>query len=250
MIAQNPIPYVDDQPQGRQLITVGQAAEGGLVPAVRFGIHDGRSLPKDQGVMYTYLSDGQLEYYGMWMRPNTPHDFKLRLDLASQQLTAWCCRRGDDEWYLLAENAPLMNPLTEIDRLRVEQCPGAAGVSSLMVRSVPWAPREKVQPHPSAKPDRVVGPGRGFKFQSMRSTWGLAGRHVTVARKQGLHFGFPDVARADGNSLVCVFRNGSHTGGQGGHSLCTSHDLGQTWGGRRSALGARVSRGCRTVRFC
>jgi len=229
----NPIPYVDDLPQGRQLITLGQIIEHKFVPAVRFGMRDAKlspSIAKDKGFMTSYLSDGKLEYYGMWLRPNTPYDFKLRLDLTSQRMTAWCCRQGDDQWYLFAENAPLMNEVTEIGQVRVEQFPGAAGIGNLTVKSKPWPPRENVQPHPLAKSNRVVGPGRGFKFQSMRSTWLVPGRHVSVCRKQGLHFGFPDVARADDNSLVCVFRNSSHTSGQGSHhSLCISHDLGQTW---------------------
>ena len=35
MIPQDPIPYVDDQPQGWQFITLGQTAEDRFVPAVR-----------------------------------------------------------------------------------------------------------------------------------------------------------------------------------------------------------------------
>ena len=96
----NPIPYVGPQtpkkpegePRGRQFITLGQLVKGKFNPAVRFGIHDSRrgsSVPAERGMMYAYLHDGKLEYYGPWIRPNTPYDFKLRLDLDSQQMTAW-----------------------------------------------------------------------------------------------------------------------------------------------------------------
>ena len=224
---QNPIPYLDDQPQGKQVVTLGQTNEGKFAPAVRFGV---RESIREKGFMTTYLSDGQLEYYGMWLRPNTPYDFKLQLDLANQRMTVWCSGHGDDDWYLLAAGAPLMSTVTEIDQVRVEQAPGAAGVRNLMVRTEPQKVAERVQPHPSAKPNRVVGPGRGFKFQSMRSTWCLADRRVTVCRKQGLHFSFPDVAQIDPTSLVCIFDNVSHSSGASrGESITISHDLGQTW---------------------
>ncbi len=225
----NPIPYVDDQPRGRQLVTLGQTKDGEFVPAVRFGIHDGRGLPADKGYMTTYLFDGQLDYYGMWVRPNTPYDFKLQLDLGRKKMTVWVSGRGDDDWYLLAEDAPPINAVTEINGITVEQYPGAASIHDLMVCSEPWEPAEKVRSHPLAKQDRVVFPGRGFSFQPMRSTWGLLGRHVAVARKPRFHHGFPDVAKAGPNHFVAAWRNGSHTGGAGGISVAHSYDLARTW---------------------
>jgi len=229
MIATNPVPYVDDQPQGRQLVTLGQLKDGELTPAVRLGISDERSLPHEQGVMYTYLFDGQLDYHGLRVRPNTPYDFRLRLDLEAQQMTVWCSGRGDDGWFLLAENAPLINPVTQINQVRVEQYPGAPGTRDVVVSTRPWILGERVRKHPLAKPDRVVKPGAGFKFQRMRSLWTLPGRHVTIAREPRFHHGFPDVVLAGPDHLVCVWRNGSHSGGTGGLSVAHSYDLGHTW---------------------
>jgi len=224
---QNPIATTGEQPQGRQFVTLGQTTVGKLVPAVRFGV---RESIRERGFLTTYLSDGQLEYYGMWLRPNTPYDFKLQLDLANGRMTAWCSGHGDDNWYLLVADAPLMNAVTEISQVKVRQTPGAAGVRQLLVRSEPLPAAERVQPHPLDKPNRMVGAGYGFKLQSMRSTWSLADRRVTVCRKQGLHFAFPDVSRSGPTSLVCIFDNVSHSSGASrGVSITTSHDLGQTW---------------------
>ncbi len=225
-----------EQPRGRQFITLGQLKDGEFTPAVRFGIHDGRSLPAYEGMMYAYLRCGQLDCYGLWIRPNTPYDFKLRLDLATQRMTVFVSGRGDDEWYIMAENTPLIKPVTAINQVRVEQWPDAAGISTLMVRDKPWAPAEPIQLHPLAK-QQHAGVGRGFRFQSQRSLWQKPGQHVTIARKQGMHFGFPDVAQAADGTLLCVFSNRSHTGGQGGSSICRSTDLGQTWSELQSSPG-------------
>ncbi|MFC1677469.1 sialidase family protein, partial [Planctomycetota bacterium] len=80
-------------------------------------------------------------------------------------------------------------------------------------------------------------PGAGFEFRSMRSTWRKAGKHVTICREEGGHFGFPDVAQAgpDSNHLVCVWRNSSHTGGSWNDSISHSYDQGQTWSPRAAA---------------
>jgi hypothetical protein len=217
------------KPRGRRFLTLGIRTGDSFQPAVRFGIHDGRSLPHQPGTMYTYLSDGRLEYYGLWVRPKTPYDFKLRLNLPAQRMTVWTCGRGDDRWYLVAENVPLLKPVTTINELRVVQYPAAPGVSEVRICREPWLPGEQVRPHPHAKANRIVGPDRGFHFQSMRSTWGVSGKHVTICRKQGLHFGFPDVTQSRSGALLCGFENGSHTGSQGGCSVCVSHDGGRIW---------------------
>ena len=250
---ENPIPYGNVQeeapdesdtptghPRGRQFITVGQVIEGKFTAAARFGIHDGRSLPAYEGFMYSYLSDGESEYYGPWIRPNTPYDFKLWMDLAAQRMTVFVSGRGDDQWYIMAENEPLINPVTAINAVRVEQYPDAAGISALTVRDKPWAPAERVQRHPLSKQDRQVGPGRGFRLQSQRSLWLEPGRHVTIARKQGVHFGFPDVAQAVDGTLVCAFKGGP---GLNRRLISYSSDLGRTWSepARSPGAGGRIT---------
>ena len=237
MMPENPIP------DGGQFIEFGQIVSGDFTPAVRFGIHDGRrggGVPQEVGLMYAYLHDGKLDYYGPWIRPNTPYDFKIHIDLDTQQMTVWVSGRGDDRWYLVAENTSLMNPVTSIDEIRVQQHSRAAGIDEVNVQAQITAEDEQIKPHPLAKKDLKVGPDRGFKFQSMRSTWGRAGTHVTICRKDRLHFGFPrDLVRM-GNKLFCVFENASHTGGahqptsaqwksMGRVSLGVSYDLGHTW---------------------
>ena len=104
----------------------------------------------------------------------------------------------------------------------------AVAVRQVQVQAIPWPAGERCRPHPQAAP-RAVGPRRGFRFQPMRSTWRQPGRHVTVYRAPEVHCGFPDVAVAGPDHLVCVWRNGSHTGGTGGLSVAHSHDCGRTW---------------------
>jgi len=236
-ISENPLPH------SQQFVALGQVVDGEFKPVVRLGIHDGRrgsSVPAEVGLMYAYLNDGQLEYYGPWMRPNTPYDFKLHIDLDSQQMTAWVSGRGDDRWYLFAENVSLTEPVTSLNAIRVEQHARATGINKVIVQSQPSPKDESIEPHPLAKQNQVVGPDRGFKFQSMRSTWGQAGKHVTICRKNRLHFGFPRNLVRMGNKLFCVFENASHTGGahqptsaqwksMGRVSICVSYDLGRTW---------------------
>jgi len=229
-LAVNPVPYVEGRPRGRQFVTLGQEdAKGEFLPAVRFGVHDGRPLPMEKGVMHTYLFDGRLDYYGMWMRPDTSYDLKLVLDLNQQRMTAWISGRGDDDWFLLAEDAPLMEPVRAINSVRVEQYPAAAGVRDLWIGSNAVETREGVRPHPRAKKDRAVKKRGGFRFPSVRSTWCLPARHVTVARDPRYHRGFADVVQAGPDHLVSGWRNGSHSGGVGGGAIKHSPDRGKTW---------------------
>ncbi len=226
----NPLAYVDGKPQGRQIVAIGQNDNGKFVPAVRFGLHDGRELPHNKGFFTTWLFDGKLNYYGMYARPNTPYDFKLQLDLDMGRMTAWVCGRGDDDWFLFAEDAPLINPVTAIDAVRVEQYPQSADITGLEVRPEPNPAAQRVRPHPKAKAHRAVAPGKGFKFQSMRSFWRKPGRHVTIIRNPPRWFGFPDVVQTGPNTLGCTHNDGVQHGGGGGLFIRHSSDLGRTWG--------------------
>ena len=230
----NPAPFVDGQPTGYQTVTLGGKVDGKFVEAVRFGIvDDDRASPEEKANYVPGAYDGSIEYYGMYCRPRTPYDFKLKLDLNKKRMTAWVSGRGDDEWFPLLVEAPLMNPVGAIDAIRVDQLPDAPGIRNLVVRSTPWQVGENVRSHPLAKKDRVVGPGKGFNFQSMRSLWRKADRHVTVARNpnasHGWWLGFPDVVQTDDGHLVCGYTLGPGHGGSGPTVVQRSRDLGKTW---------------------
>ena len=227
----NPVPCAGYQTRGCQYVELGEREGAQFMPAVRFGVDDSRGLHTiDRGIMFTYLRSGSQDYHGPWTRPRTPYDFRVHIDLKAQLLTVWCAGRGDDKWYLMAANAPLLNPVGRVNAARVEQDPGAPGVRDLMVSVDPWQHGEDLRPHPLAKRDRVVGPGQGFKFQTMRSVWGLAGQQVEVARQPRFHHAFPDVVLAGPDHLIATWRNGSHSGGSGGMSVVHSRDAGRTWG--------------------
>ena len=211
-----------------QTLAVGQKLAGKFSPMVRFGLgNDGRR--HDGADVCAWVADGKIDYYAPFLRPQTPYDFKLRLDLKRRRMSAWVSGRGDDKWFMLADNVALQGAVPQVNCVRVELYPNAPRVTGLIVRSKPLASVELVRKHPRAK-QRVVGPNRGFRFQSMRSTWRQAGKHVTVFREPNVHAAFPDVAQAGPNRLVAVWRDGSHSGGVGGLSFVTSDDLGKTWG--------------------
>ena len=228
---QKPLP--EGLPQFLETIALGSKAEGQFTPVVRFGLADdrrGQGRGQERAHVTAWVSDGYINRFAPYVRPNTPYDFKLRLDLDNKRMSAWVSGRGDDDWFLLAEDVALHSQAQKINWLQVELYPDAPAIEGLMVRDKPYALAERVRPHPSAKTDRVVGAGRGFTFQAMRSTWRKPGKHVTIFRQPGVHAGFPDVAQAGPRHLVCVWRNGSHTGGgYGGISIAHSYDLGQTW---------------------
>jgi len=244
-------PAPDSHPRFLETVVLGQQVGDEFAPVVRFGLGNDSGSPEKAHVT-PWVSDGRIDYFGPYARPNTPCDTKLKLDLPRQRMTAWVRCRGDDDWFLLAEDVPLTSPagpvtevqaaypgagtpltfavsLPPITHVQVEQYPGGPAIKGLTVRSEPWAPGERVRPRPLAKQDRVVARGKGFKFQAVRSTWRRPGKHVTIFRRPGVHCAFPDVAVAGPDHLVCVWRNGSHTGGTGGLSLAHSYDLGQTW---------------------
>ena len=72
-----------------------------------------------------WISDGRIDYFAPFARPNTPFDFKLRVDLKSKRLSAWVSGRGDDDWFLVAEDVPLHTDLDVIDAVQVEMSPDA-----------------------------------------------------------------------------------------------------------------------------
>jgi hypothetical protein len=238
----------EDLPQFLQIIELGMEVKGRFISLLRFGLADDRrglgrgtsqawywdgsdnDVPgRNRAHVCAWVCNGTIDYFGPFVRPNTPYDFKLLLDMKQLRMTAWVSGRGDDDWFLLAENSALPAGISRIDRVRTSTYPDAPQIEKLLVRSSPWAEGETLQPHPLAKLEHVVSKGKGFTFQSMRSTWLKPGKHVTIFRKPGVHAGFPDVAQAGQDRLVCVWRNGSHTGGKGGLSLAYSNDLGKTW---------------------
>jgi len=218
-----------DQPQNLQIVTLGEKTGDQFTPAVLFGLADDGRAKAGMAHITPWVNNGKIDYFGSYARPNTPHDFKITLDLTNQRLTAWGCGRGDDDWFLIAENVPLAGKVNAINHVQVLQYPSAPAIRDIRVTSQPLSAAERLQPHPLAKRDRTVGPGKGFRFQAMRSTWRKPGKQVTIFRKPGIHAAFPDVALAGPKHLVCVWRNGSHTGGRDGLSMAHSFDLGQTW---------------------
>ena len=248
MGAENPAPHIGDHAKGAQFLSIGEKTSDGFTPVVRFGVADafrgghelpneelalvpagGKSLQPRDAFLTIWLTDGSADYFGPFARPNTPCDIKIHLNLDDKCLTAWASARGDDEWVLLAENAPLINPVSKINHVQVEQYSGAEGISDLVIQTEKWEPGEQIRPHPLAPAERAVGPGRGFKFQSMRSVWQMAGRHVAVARAPGHHHAFGDVCQTGPESMVAVWTNMSHSGGGGGIEIAHSQDLGLTW---------------------
>jgi hypothetical protein len=230
----NPAPYENNQPAGYQTVTLGQTVEGKFIEALRFGmVDDDRASAQGQANYVPGAFDGRLEYYGMYARPRTTYDFKIKVDLANSRATVWVSGRGDDDWFPLAANAPLMNKITAVDSFRVDQLPKATGVENLVIQSRPWREGERVRPYPLAKKNRVVGLKKGFRFQSQRSLWYDASRHVTVARRPNddsqWWLGFPDLAQVGPTALVCSYVDGQAHGGGGRWWVARSEDLGRTW---------------------
>ena len=234
-------------PQFLHVIELGTGDGDAFVPLVRFGLADDRrGLGRSKGEkgwfwneddvadrhkahVCAWVSDGAIDYFGPFVRPKTPYDFKLHIDLEQRRLSAWVTGRGDGNWFLLVEDAPLPDAVSRIDRVRASVFPDGPAGDSPKVMIEPWQKGEALRPHPQAKTDCVVDSANGFTCQSMHSTWRQPGKHVTIFRKQGVHAGFPDVAQAEPGHLVCVWDNHSHTGGPGGGSLAHSHDGGRTW---------------------
>ncbi|MFA6549581.1 MAG: hypothetical protein WCT39_06635, partial [Candidatus Margulisiibacteriota bacterium] len=218
-----------NQPQNLQIVTLGEKTGQIFTPVIQFGLADDGRAPVGMAHVTPWVNNGMIDYFGLYARPQTPYDFRIRLDLDKRSMTAWVSGRGDDNWYLLAENVTLLNNISTVNQVQVLQYPGAPAIRDVRFAAEPIPSAEKIHNHPLAKKDRAVAPDKGFRFQAMRSTWCKPGKHVTIFRKPGVHAGFPDVAQAGQEHLVCVWRNGSHTGNKGGLSLAHSYDLGKTW---------------------
>ncbi|MFC1676950.1 sialidase family protein, partial [Planctomycetota bacterium] len=222
-------PLVTTVPKYPQIVSVGQKKGDVFVPAVKFGLGDDNRAVDAK--MCPWATDGSINYFGPYMRPNTAYDFKIKLDMDKNKMTIHVSGRGDDDWFLLAENVRLINPVKSINHVEIRDDYPASKIGDIKVRSSKWGVGEQIRPHRLAKTDRVVKSGAGFEFGSMQSTWRKPGKHVTIFREEGSHFGFPDVAQVGPDHLICVWQNSSHTGssdGRGG-SISHSYDLGQTW---------------------
>ncbi|MFC1675660.1 sialidase family protein [Planctomycetota bacterium] len=219
-----------------ETVTLAQRDGDEFVTVLRFGLAKPNGHA-DKAYVKPWVTDGYIDYFGGHARANTAYDFKIRINLESKKMTAWVSGRGDDDWFLLAENVTLTQTAEKLNEVQVEQYVNGPAIENLRVLKKVWAVGEKVRPHRLAKKDRVVGPGRGFKFQSMRSTWRKPGKHVTIARKPREHYGFCDVTLAGHDHLISVWRNGAHTGGRGGVSMSHSYDLGKTWSKPEIATG-------------
>jgi hypothetical protein len=236
----NPAAYEANQPTGYQMVTLGQTTAGRFMPAIRFGmVDDDRASGKGMASYVPGVYDGAIEYYGMYARPETTYDFRLNLDLSKGRATVWVAGRGDDAWFPVANNVPLMNSITAVNAVRVDQLAKAPGIENLVIQSQLWAAGEQVRPHPLAKKDRIVGPEKGFRFQPMKSLWRDARRHVTVARtpntqtpnkKMGWWLGLPDITQTGPATLVAIYVDGAQHAGGGQLWAKHSSDLGKTWG--------------------
>ncbi|MFN0169489.1 MAG: sialidase family protein [Bryobacteraceae bacterium] len=224
----NPIPGAAGETRGEQRVTLGYSHDGRFIPVLSFGLRDAKGVP-GATQLAPWAADGTLDYHGGFARPHTPYDFKLKLDLMNKTIDAWTCGRGDDEWFLLADSAPLPRTAARINEARVEQFPDAAGIDELRVQSGKWPEGEAIRPHPMAKKNRVVRPGAGFRLQSMRSTWRKPGRHVTISRDQNRWQGFADVVLSKANRLLVTYCDGRAHGGGGKAVIRTSDDLGKSW---------------------
>ncbi len=227
-VIQEKRPLPDDHPQFLQTIVIGDKSETGFTPVVRFGLADDRRA-ENKALVTAWVSDGHIDYCGLYVRPGTPYDFKIRIDLTHKRMTAWTIGRGDDEWFLLAEDVPLKTETNSVNNAVVEIYPGGPDVENLVVQNKTWREGEQKRPHPLAKSARAVKSGRGFIFQPMRSTWRKPGKHVTIFREPDFHAAHADVVQAGNDHLISVWHNGGHTDGIGGMSMVHSYDKGKTW---------------------
>ena len=232
-LPQNPAPFSGDLPSCRQTVEIGLSVCGRFSPAVEFGIVDDDRRSEHGRANYVPGAwSGSIDYLGPYLRPNTPYDFKVRVDLEHRQVTVWASGRGDDDWFPLAVSVPLIYPLRAINAVRVVQFSESAGVDDVRILKAPWDEGERVRPHPQAK-KTVVVKGAEFYSRPMRSLWRQSERHVTVARnpeaREGWWLGFPDVAHVKGTELVCAHNDGAAHGGNGRVWVRRSIDLGRTW---------------------
>ena len=222
-------PLPDGQPQFLETIALGRRVADKFLPAIRFGLSNDRQHAGLASVC-GWVSDGKVDYFGPFLRPATPDEFKLRVDFKNQRLSAWVNGPGDDDWFLLVEDAVLLLDVPKIDGAQVEMSSNAPPIEGLQGRMEPHPELETVRPQPRVKRDRVVDVDREFRFQSPRSAWRQPGKQVTVFRQPGVHAALVDVALASPRHWIAVWRP-PHTGGSRGISVASSHDLGRTWEG-------------------
>ncbi len=218
------------QPRLLQVVTLGNQAGDQFVPVIQFGLVDDLRKGEDKAFITPWVNAGGIDFYSLYCRPNTPYDYKIELDLTTKHCSVFVSGRGDDQWYLITENTPIHSEAATINHVRVEQYPGAAGIRDLIVSPSRIAATEQIRSHPLEKKRRVVAPGQGFTFQSMRSVWSQPGRHTTVKRDPTRWNGFPDVCQADDGTLVCAWVDGPQHGGGGWLFVSRSRDGGVTWG--------------------
>ena len=108
---QKPLP--EGHPQFLETIALGSKAEGQFTPLVRLGLADDRR-GQERAHVTAWVSDGHIDYFAPYARPNTPYDFKLRLDLNAKRMSAWVSGRGDDDWFLVAEQVALHGEVREM----------------------------------------------------------------------------------------------------------------------------------------
>lgn len=242
MYQTNPVPLqTSATAPGLQIVSFGYDGNGEFIPAVRFGLQDGKGLAPELAQLVPWVFDGRLDYYGAFARPNVPYEFKIELDLERRRMTVQVGGRGDDNWFLLAEDVPFIKDVSTINVVRVEQHPGAQGVQDLVFQLGRSTDREVLRASPLGKPKRVVRPNDGFTFQSMRSMWRQPGRHVTVSRDQNRWQGFPDVVHIGSGKLIAAYCDGRGHGGGGKSVIRVSKDHGKTWGSEKVMVPSRGS---------
>jgi len=195
---------------------------------IKFGLaDDGRCM--DRANVTLWINDGNNDYYGPCARPKTVYFFKIKLDFILKELTAWVLCEGDDEWFLLAEKASIIPTAEYIDMVRIEQYPNGPDIEELILAVSPIKEKEEVHTHSIIGSCDQVGLGKGFRFQSMRSIWRKLGKQITIFRRADIHCAFPDIVKCSSKHIICVWRNGSHSGGTGGLYLSHSYNGGITW---------------------
>ena len=129
-----------------QVVTLGHKAGDEFVPVIKFGLVDDGRKGKNMAFVTPWVHGGGLDYYSLFARPNTPYDYKIHLDLEANRMTVRVSGRGDDKWYLIAENAPMVNDgIKLVNHVLVEQYPGAAGIRDFRVVAGPDAAAEEIQ---------------------------------------------------------------------------------------------------------
>ncbi|HZJ42928.1 MAG TPA: sialidase family protein [Pyrinomonadaceae bacterium] len=233
MPAVNPVPYLQGSPIAAQFVTLGETRAGKFLPAIRFGLKERETLAGQRAQLMPWVFDGTTNHFGGYARPATLYDFRIELDTATSSATVFTAGRGDDHWFMLAEDVGLIFPVSEINEVLVEQYADAAGVHDLSVQQVRNPAREVLVGSDTGRKRRVTA-GRGFRFQSMRSVWRERGRHVVISRDERRWQGFADVALSKTGRLLATYCDGPKHGGNGKAVIRSSDDWGKTWSGEQT----------------